>query len=105
MKSEMHSPDQQADGAGATAHGGNADQAHEYEIVVNARQVDVPKGTLSYIEVVRLAFEHPVIDENTIYTVAYKRGHGDKPEGTMVDGDTVKIKNGMIFYVTPTNRS
>jgi len=67
--------------------------------------VIVPKGTITYSEVVLLAFTNPVIDENTIYSVAYKRGHGDKPEGTMVEGDAVKIKNGMQFYVTATTKS
>jgi len=86
---------------------GNKDTGPDkkYEIVVNGRPKEIAKAELSYIEVVQLAFETATINDTTIYTVTYKRGHGDKPEGTMVVGDTVKIKNGMIFNVTPTDKS
>jgi hypothetical protein len=57
------------------------------------------------LEVVRLAFPEATINDTTVYTVTYKRGHGEKPEGTMVDGDNVKLKSGMIFNVTPTDKS
>ena len=42
---------------------------------------------------------------NTIFTVTYRRGEGKKPEGTLVDGESVKVKDGMIFNVTATNKS
>jgi len=32
-------------------------------------------------------------------------GHGSKPEGTLVEGDTVKVKEGMIFNVARTDKS
>jgi hypothetical protein len=41
---------------------------------------------------------------NTIFTVTYKHGV-HHAHGEMVDGDTVKVKNGMIFNVTPTDKS
>jgi histidinol dehydrogenase len=42
---------------------------------------------------------------NFFYTVTYRRGHGNKPEGTLVEGDKVQIKEGMIFNVTATDKS
>lgn len=35
----------------------------------------------------------------------YRRGEGNKPEGSLVQGETVKIKDGMIFNVTATDKS
>ena len=43
--------------------------------------------------------------ENIVFTVTYKRGHGNKPEGTLAAGQTVKAKDGMIFNVTRTDKS
>ena len=43
-------------------------------------------------------------DPNTIFTVTYRRAQGNK-EGTLVEGETVKVKEGTIFNVTPTNKS
>ena len=76
-----------------------------FKIIVNGREKIVTQHELSYVAVVRLAFESPQFDENVVYTVTYKRGPDHKPEGTMVDGDTVKVKPGMIFNVTRTDKS
>lgn len=83
----------------------NAGQGQHFKIIVNGREKIVTEHELSYIDVVRLAFENPTINENIVYTVTYKRGHDHKPEGTMVEGDTVKVKPGMIFNVTRTDKS
>lgn len=74
-------------------------------IVVNGRQKEVTAKELSFVDVVRLAFEDAVFNDTTVYTVTYKRGHGNKPEGTLVEGDTVKVKEGMIFNVARTDKS
>lgn len=74
-------------------------------IVVNGREKEVEKGELSFEEVVALAFGPPEAGDNIIYTVTYKRGHGNKPEGTLVEGDTVKVKDGMVFNATRTDKS
>ena len=87
------------------SNSGHAGQGQHFNIIVNGREKIVTQHELSYIDVVRLAFENPTINENIIYTVTYKRGHDHKSEGTMVDGDTVKVKPGMIFNVTRTDKS
>jgi Multiubiquitin len=78
-------------------------QHEKLTIIVNGREKIVKKTQLSYLEVVRLAFDP--IDENTIYTVTYKKGPDENPEGSMVDGDIVTVACGMIFNVTPTRKS
>jgi hypothetical protein len=72
-------------------------------IIVNGREITTKKKHLSYLDVVRLAFDP--IDEDTIYTVTYKKGPDQNPHGSMVDGDIVTVKSGMIFNVTPTRKS
>lgn len=74
-------------------------------IVVNAKRKEVFQRRLSYWEVVRLAFADAQQSESVIYTINYARGPHANPEGSMVDGQYVKIKENMVFYVTPTDRS
>jgi len=74
------------------------------EIIVNGRSKTVTKKELSFDEIVALADNLPT-GENVIYTVTYRRGNGNKPEGSITKGETVKIKDGEIFNVTATNKS
>lgn len=60
---------------------------------------------ISYTQVVTLEVpdysQHPEIT----YTVTYKKGLGDKPEGTLAPGAFVKVKDEMRFYVSETGQS
>lgn len=75
-----------------------------YSIIVNAREKTVNTDELTFDQVVRLAFDEPPTGENVQITVLYRRGHGNK-EGTLVAGQSVKVKNGMVFDVTATDKS
>lgn len=87
-------------------HGKPGHEPDTVIVIVNGRPKTVPKnGTLSYWDVVKLAFENPQTGDGIQYTVQYTRGHGHKPSGTLVEGQSVKIKDGMEFDVTSTNRS
>ena len=77
----------------------------EYTIVVNGRQKVVTVDELSFSDIVGLAFDNPPTGPNIVYTITYRRGHGNKPEGTLGEGQTVKVKDGMIFNVTATDKS
>ena len=77
----------------------------DFIITVNGRQKVVTQKELTFSEVVALAFDNPPTGPNIVFTVTYRRGEGNKPEGTMVEGETVKIKEGMIFNVTATDKS
>ncbi len=74
-------------------------------IIVEGTPHEWPKRKISYAEVVTLEVpdypQHPEI----LYTVTYKRGHGNKPEGVLVPGASVKVKEGMRFYVSDTGQS
>lgn len=73
-------------------------------IIVNAEQKEVQKGDLSFSEIVTLAFGSGAANQNTMFTVTYRRAHGNK-KGSLVEGESVKVKEGMIFNVTSTDKS
>jgi len=81
------------------------DHKKECRIIVNGREKIVTSKELSFSEVVALAFDNPPTGENIVFTITYRRGEGNKPEGSMVEGDVVKVKDGMIFNVTATDKS
>lgn len=74
-------------------------------IIINGQPAEVAKDKISFAELVQLAYGHPPEGGSTIYTITYKRGHGEKPEGILVEGESVKVKEGMIFNVTRTDKS
>lgn len=74
-------------------------------VIVNAQERVVQKDELTFDEVVRLAFENPPTGQNVLFTITYRRGRGEKPDGTLLEGETLKVKEGMIINVTPTDRS
>lgn len=83
----------------------NEGHGHTVTIVINGQQKTVEKEELTCDEVVALAFNPVPTGENVMFTITYRRGHGDKPEGTLTEGETVKVKEGMIFDVTATDKS
>lgn len=93
------------EGQGKENKGNDKEQDKNVTVVVNGREKVVLKDELSFHEVVALAFDNPPTNSNTLFTITYRRGHGDKPEGTLVEGATVKVKKGMIFNVTATDKS
>jgi hypothetical protein len=76
----------------------------EYKIIVNAREHTWKEKKISFDQVILLAFGSISDDPNVIYTVTFKKGQGNN-EGSMVKGDSEKVKDGMIFNATQTNKS
>jgi hypothetical protein len=74
-------------------------------IIVNGRPREVRQTQLSFVEIVKLAFPEAVFNEITVYTVTFKRGPADRPEGSLVEGESVHLKNGMVFNVSATDKS
>lgn len=74
-------------------------------IIINGTAKSVEKERMSFEEIVALAYETPPTGEGVQFTIQYTKGHSDKPKGTLVEGQSVKVKEGMEFDVTPTNRS
>jgi hypothetical protein len=85
--------------------GKNGGHEKVFTIIVNAKEREFNGDEISFNQVIELAFGSVSTDPNVAYTITYKRGHGNKPEGSMVKGDVVKVKEGMIFNATMTNKS
>ncbi len=83
-----------------------AEYDKDLRIIVNGRRKEVHKRRLTFAEVVRLAFPDAPTSDSIIYTVAYRNGGNERhPEGTIVAGESVRIKDGTIFDVTATDKS
>lgn len=74
-------------------------------VIVNSKPKDWSRNTISFDDVVILAYGKISTDPNVIYTVNYINGVPSKPEGSMLKGDVISVKNKMIFNVTETNKS
>lgn len=75
-------------------------------IYVEGTAHEWPKNEdITYAQVVTLEVpdyaQHPEIT----YSVRYTRGHGNKPEGILIAGALVKVKEGMVFNVSETGQS
>lgn len=89
----------------STENTGNNKEPKMVTIIINGTPKVVEKERMSFDEVVDLAYETPPTGDGVQFTIQYTKGHSDKPKGTLVEGQSIKVKEGMEFDVTPTNRS
>ncbi|MFA7942182.1 multiubiquitin domain-containing protein [Pseudomonas brenneri] len=75
------------------------------KVFVNTQPMIVHSRNLNYWEVVRLAYPQAVPDPNAHFTVTFAKGHEGNSSANLVDGQYVRIKKGMHFNVTPTDKS
>jgi Multiubiquitin len=74
-------------------------------IIVNGQEKQWDMREISFDQVVKLAYPNASTGPNAMFTVSYYRGEESKPQGTLVEGQSVRVKNGMRFDVTPTTKS
>ena len=74
-------------------------------IVVEGIPHQWPEEYITYAQVVNLEVPDYAQHPETTYTVIYKRGPRNKPEGTLSKGASVKVIEGMVFNVSPTGQS
>ena len=80
-------------------------QPRKYIIIVNGQQKTVATKIVSFDEIVKFAFPTPPPGANILYTVSYEDGPRINPQGSMKEGQSVSVKNRMIFNVTATVKS
>lgn len=82
-----------------------APESKTVTIIVEGTPHPWPKDEIGFAQVVTLEVpdyaQHPEIT----YSVKYKNGHGNKPEGILAPGESVKVKDGMVFSVSETGQS
>jgi hypothetical protein len=79
--------------------------AKEVTVVFNGRPKTIAKERLSFEEVIAYAFDTPPSGDGVQFTIQYTRGQSGKPNGTLLEGESVMAQDGMEFDVTATNRS
>lgn len=76
-----------------------------FTIIVNGQKKDWVETKISFDELVKLAFPVPPVGTAIMFTVTYRKGPKANPKGSLLEGHSVRIKNGMVFDVTSTDRS
>ena len=69
------------------------------------RGARLPPGGDRIREIAKLAFPTPPEGANILYTVSYEDGPRINPQGSLKEGQSVVVKNWMIFNVTATDKS
>ena len=75
------------------------------ELIVNLKQKPWTEKTISFEQVIALAYGNYDPNPGKGYTVTYDRGPHKNPEGSMVKGQSVFVKHKMIFNVKQTDKS
>jgi hypothetical protein len=81
------------------------DKDYNITIIVNGRSKNWTEKVITFEQIVVLAFGTYDPNPNKVYTITYDRGPHENPEGSMVKGDRVFVKDKMIFNVTATDKS
>ena len=74
-------------------------------IIVEGTPHRWPEEYISYIQVVTLEVPDYPQNPQITYSVRYKDGPRNKPEGTLSPGGSVKVREGMNFSVSETGQS
>ena len=77
----------------------------EITIIVRGRPRTVSGGTISFEQVVALAYTPVRTEPFIIYTISFSRGPKSNREGDLFSGQSVNINEGMVFCVTETDKS
>jgi hypothetical protein len=80
-----------------------AKNPHQVNITVNDVPRVVPKGKISFDDLVKLAWGENANPADG-YRISYDRGHGHA-SGKLTLGGSVEVVEGMDFTVTPTGKS
>ena len=87
-----------------TESGSAVKKDHDFKIIVNGTEFEVPDESVSYGQVTKLAYPVPPTPD-TVFSVTYEKAKGHPHDGELVPGQSVEIKNGTEFDVTPTGKS
>lgn len=79
-------------------------KAKEITIYVNTKPKRTTARELTFEQIVALADGLPS-GPDIQFTVTVSKGHGPRPDDDVAPGETVKLKDEMVFSVSFTNRS
>jgi len=93
------------DEAGAERFASRPRAPEKITIYINGRKKHVDPGKLSFDALSELAFPGQETGPYICFSVTYTDGPLPKPEGTLGEDESVKLREGMIFNVTRTDKS
>ena len=76
-----------------------------FSIVINGREHTVRDAELTFRQVVALAYDDPPAGEFICFTITYRHAGGRKSQGTLIEGESVKVQDGTVINVTVTDKS
>ncbi len=91
--------------SGGAGHAESSAHEKSFDIIVNAQQKRWGEEQISFDQVVKLAFPNPPSGSPSDYTVTFSKGPQQNPQGTLLPGQSVFVKNRMVFDVVPTVKS
>jgi hypothetical protein len=74
-------------------------------IIVEGTPHEWHKKKISYVEVVTLEVPDYAQHPDITYSVKFTNGPPNRPEGTLVKGESVRVKDQMVFNVSETGQS
>lgn len=78
----------------------------ELVVVVNGRRKKIdPKKGICFEDLILLAFATPPQGEQICFTVTFRKGPDERPEGSLLEGQCTPVVKGMVFNVTATDKS
>lgn len=82
-------------------------ERREVPVVVNGREILLDRPEVTYEDLVRLAYpgKDLTVGGMRALTVTYRRGPPDRPEGSIVSSEAVRVRQGEVFSVTATDKS
>ena len=77
---------------------------HEIEIVMNGTKMKLTKARYTYEQLYQIAFPGQLPPQGSDKPITYSGSHGHE-EGSLRPGESIQIRNGMVFNVVPTHKS
>jgi len=74
-------------------------------IVINTRNREWGAKRISFSDLVSISFPTPPQGQDIVYTITFFDGPRNAPEGSLNVGDSVNVKEGMVFSVKFTDKS
>ena len=74
-------------------------------LIINGTPKQWDKKEITFKDVIILAYGNYIDRPTMVYTVAYEDGPKQNPEGSLLKGHKVFVKNKMIFHATATDKS
>ncbi len=65
---------------------------HTYTAIVNLVEQTLPNQTVTFEQIVQLAFPEKANDPNITFKVTHRKAQSKPHDGTMVEGDSVEVK-------------